>query len=114
MTNTEPLLINTVGSLRHRPRAVTEASNLVLAADYVRTETDLATMESANEAARRAVGGIVERSGIGAPSPRAWGLDEPRLFDPPKRQDALAFELGLPHPGEAERGLRRSLRGLLG
>lgn len=112
MANTEPLLINTVGSLRHRPRAVTEASNLVLAADYVRTETDLATMESANEAARRAVGGIVERSGVGTP-PRAWGLDEPRLFDPSKRQDEIAFELGLPHPGEAERGLRRSLRGLL-
>ena len=29
-------------------------SNLLLAADYVRTFTDLATMEGANEAARRA------------------------------------------------------------
>ena len=114
MTNTEPLLINTVDSLRHRPRAVTAAPNFVLAADYVRTETDLATMESANEAARLAVAGIVERTGVDADPPEAWGLDEPRLFDPPKRQDAVAFKLGLPHPGEAERGLRKTIRGLWG
>ncbi|MEF8856479.1 MAG: FAD-dependent oxidoreductase [Haloplanus sp.] len=112
MTNTEPLLINTVDSLRHRPRAVTGAPNLVLAADYVRTETDLATMESANEAARRAVGGIIDRTGVDAAPPQVWGLDEPRLFDPPKRQDEVAFKLGLPHPGEAERGLRKTVRGL--
>jgi uncharacterized protein with NAD-binding domain and iron-sulfur cluster len=114
MTNTEPLLINTVDSLRHRPRAVTAAPNLVLAADYVRTGTDLATMESANEAGRRAAAGIVERAGVDADPPEAWGLDEPRLFDPPKRQDAVAFKLGLPHPGEAERGLRKTIRGLWG
>ena len=34
--------------------------NLVLAADYVRTYTDLATMEGANEAARRAVNAILD------------------------------------------------------
>jgi uncharacterized protein with NAD-binding domain and iron-sulfur cluster len=114
MTNAEPLLINTVDSLRHRPRAVTEAPNLVLAADYVRTETDLATMESANEAARRAVRGILDRTGVAADPPEVWGLDEPQLFDPPKRQDEVAFKLGLPHPGEAERGLRKTIRGLWG
>jgi hypothetical protein len=69
-------------------------------------------MESANEAARRAVGGIVERAGVDATPPPVWGLDEPRLFDPPKRQDELAFKLGLPHPGEVERGLRATIRGL--
>jgi uncharacterized protein with NAD-binding domain and iron-sulfur cluster len=114
MTNTEPLLINTVDSLRHRPRAVTETPTLVVAADYVRTETDLATMESANEAARRAVGGIVEDAGVDATPPQVWGLSEPRLFEAPKHQDAIAFDLGLPHPGEAERGLRGTLRALRG
>jgi len=114
MANAEPLLINTVDSLRYRPRAVTEAPNLVLAADYVRTETDLATMESANEAARRAVGGILDRAGVDADPPAVWGLDEPRLFDPPKRHDEVAFKFGLPHPGEAERGLRTAVRGLWG
>ncbi|MGM0590522.1 MAG: hydroxysqualene dehydroxylase [Halobacteriota archaeon] len=112
MENHEPLLINTVDSLRYRPPAVTAAPNLVLAADYVRTDSDLATMESANEAARRAVGGIVEHAKVGAPTPTVWNLSEPLLFDPPKRQDEIAFRLGLPHPGETERGIRTTFRGL--
>ena len=62
--NLEPLLINTTGSWENRPQACTEIENLFLASDYVRTYTDLATMEGANEAARRAVNGILERSGL--------------------------------------------------
>ena len=66
-TNLEPLLINTAGSWADRPDAVTRIPNLFLAADFVRTHTDLATMEGANEAARRAVNGILEATGSGAP-----------------------------------------------
>jgi len=55
VTNAEPLLINTAGSWTDRPDAVTKIRNLFLAADFVQTNTDLATMEAANEAARRAV-----------------------------------------------------------
>ena len=50
--NMEPLLINTKGSWQHRPDAATKIPNLFLASDYVRTYTDLATMEAANEAAK--------------------------------------------------------------
>jgi hypothetical protein len=71
-------------------------------------------MESANEAARRAVRGILDRVGAYADLPEVWCLDESRLFDPPKRQDEVAFRLGLPHPGEAERDLLRTVRGLWG
>ena len=46
VTNAEPLLINHAGSLALRPEAYTEIGNLFLAADYVRTYTDLATMEA--------------------------------------------------------------------
>jgi uncharacterized protein with NAD-binding domain and iron-sulfur cluster len=109
-TNQAPLLINTVGSLRHRPRARTAAPSLVLAADYVRTETDLATMESANEAARRAVRAIVHRSDVDATPPAVWGLAEPTVFEPLQRQDDVAFKLGLPHPSAAEGRLRRLVR----
>ena len=63
-TNLEPLLINTAGSWADRPDAVTRIPNLFLAADFVRTHTDLATMEGANEAARRAVNGILDASGL--------------------------------------------------
>lgn len=63
-TNLEPLMINTAGSWEYRPEAsVPDVSNLFLAADYVRTWTDLATMESANEAARRAVNAILDAVG---------------------------------------------------
>ena len=113
VTNTSPLLINTAGAFRHRPRAGTAASNLVLAADYVKTESDITSMESANEAGRRAVRAILRRSGRDTPPPRVWGLDEPRIFDPFKRQDDIAYKLGAPHPEEAERGLRSVVRSLV-
>ena len=109
LTNRSPLLINTVGSLRHRPSADTAAPNLVLAADYVRTDTDLATMESANEAARHAVRAILRRSSRGA-LPEVWGLDEPCIFDSLKRLDDIAYAMGAPHPSELERGVRATLR----
>src|SRR5205807_631065 len=43
--NSQPLLINTVGSWTNRPEASTGIENFFIAADYVRTNTDLATME---------------------------------------------------------------------
>ena len=64
--NLEPLLVNTAGSWADRPDAVTRIPNLFLASDYVRTHTDLATMEAANEAARRAVNGILAATGSSA------------------------------------------------
>jgi len=43
LVNHEPLLINTAGSWANRPNAVTRVPNFFLAADYVRTNTDIAT-----------------------------------------------------------------------
>jgi uncharacterized protein with NAD-binding domain and iron-sulfur cluster len=76
--NLEPLLVNTAGSWNIRPEAeLPEVENLFLASDYVRTFTDLATMEGANEAARRAVNGILESSGSDARRCEVWPLSEP-------------------------------------
>jgi len=61
--NVEPLLINRPGSHPLRPQATTSVDNLFLAGDYVRTDTDLASMEGANEAARRAVNAILKIAG---------------------------------------------------
>jgi uncharacterized protein with NAD-binding domain and iron-sulfur cluster len=58
--NVEPLLVNRAGSRALRPEARTQIHNMFLAADYVLTNTDLACMEGANEAARRAVNGILD------------------------------------------------------
>ena len=91
--NLEPLLVNTSGSWADRPDAVTRIPNLFLASDYVRTSTDLATMEGANEAARRAVNGILEASGSPAPRCQIWPLREPAAFAPAKALDKLRWKL---------------------
>ena len=91
--NLEPLLVNTAGSWEDRPDAVTRVPNLFLASDYVRTYTDLATMEGANEAARRAVNGILDATGSSAPRCELWPLREPAVFAPAKALDKLRWKL---------------------
>jgi hypothetical protein len=95
--NLEPLLINTSGSLQYRPEASTEIPNLFLASDYVKTYTDVACMEAANEAARRAVNFLLDRAGSTAPRAFVWPLMEPDFFKPLIDYDRLRFRLGLPH-----------------
>jgi hypothetical protein len=95
-TNLEPLLINTAGSWRDRPEATTAIENLFLASDYVRTNTDLATMEGANEAARRAVNGVLAASGSSQPECRTWSYSEPEVFAPLRALDWVFYALGQP------------------
>jgi hypothetical protein len=94
--NEEPLLVNLVDTWRLRPEAVTKIRNLFLASDYVRTNTDLATMEAANEAARRAVNGILQASASDALPCPVWDLHEPEIFAPWRELDAIRYARGLP------------------
>jgi uncharacterized protein with NAD-binding domain and iron-sulfur cluster len=94
--NEEPLLVNLVDTWKLRPEAVTRIGNLFLASDYVRTFTDLATMEAANEAARRAVNGILDAAHSDAPRCSVWQLHEPELFAPWRELDFIRFSQGLP------------------
>jgi hypothetical protein len=94
--NVEPLLVNLIDTWRLRPDAVTAIPNLFLASDYVRTHTDLATMESANEAARRAVNGILEHCGSGSPHCQVWELHEPEILQPWREYDRARWEKQLP------------------
>jgi uncharacterized protein with NAD-binding domain and iron-sulfur cluster len=91
-TNAEPLLINTAGSWADRPDAATRIPNLLLAADYVRTYTDLATMEGANEAARRAVNAILAAQGRDDLC-AVYRLREPPVLAPARALDALRWRL---------------------
>ncbi|MGV0603714.1 hydroxysqualene dehydroxylase [Mycolicibacterium sp. XJ1904] len=115
-TNLEPLLINTAGSWANRPEAATRIPNFFLASDFVRTFTDLATMEGANEAARRAVNGILDATGSAAPRCTVWPLQEPRLFGAARVADRVLWKLGRPPVNaNAEGGLAGPLsRGLAG
>jgi hypothetical protein len=92
--NLEPLLINTANSWFDRPDAVTRIPNFLLAADFVRTHTDLATMEGANEAARRAVNGILAATGSNAPPCAVWKLREPLSLVPFRQLDELKWRIG--------------------
>ena len=97
-TNAEPLLVNTKGSWADRPDATTRIPNLFLAADYVRTYTDLATMEGANEAARRAVNGILDATHSNARRCEVWPLREPPALKPARTLDRLLWRLRRPAP----------------
>jgi hypothetical protein len=113
--NLEPLFINTINSWQSRPNAWTEIGNLFLASDYVKTSTDLATMEGANEAARRAVNALLDHmeepeidkitklEDIGKKKKvrrlrrcRIFTFDEPAVFAPFRRFDKMLYDRGLP------------------
>jgi uncharacterized protein with NAD-binding domain and iron-sulfur cluster len=99
-TNLEPLLVNKAGTWDLRPDAYTQIPNLFLASDYVRTNTDLATMEGANEAARRAVNSILNRSGSDALPCEIFDMYDPDLFALFRRHDRNRFNEGLPWDGK--------------
>ncbi len=80
LNNREPLLVNQTDTWCLRPNAFTAIANLFLAADYVKTNTDLATMEGANEAARRAVNNILKVSGSDAPLCEIWKYTQPSIL----------------------------------
>ena len=94
--NKEPLLVNTINSWDLRPFAYTRIPNLFLASDYVKTNTDLATMEGANEAARRAVNCILDASKSSASKCDIYELHEPIVFSLFRWMDRRRFKKGLP------------------
>jgi geranylgeranyl pyrophosphate synthase/uncharacterized protein with NAD-binding domain and iron-sulfur cluster len=96
LSNSEPLLVNLIDTWSLRPEATTGIANLFLASDYVRTATDLATMEGANEAARRAVNGILRASGFQGEPCRLWPLREPEVLEPLQSHDRRRHAAGLP------------------
>jgi uncharacterized protein with NAD-binding domain and iron-sulfur cluster len=71
--------------------------NLFLASDYVKTTTDLPTMEGANEAARRAVNGILDLTGSTAARAQLFTFEEPAAFWFNRWEDQIRYSLGLPH-----------------
>lgn len=95
--NDEPLLVNTVGSWDDRPEATTRIPNLFLAGDYVRVSVNLATMEGANEAGRKAANGVLRAAGSTATPVRVLELYQEHALAGFRRADDLRFRLGLPN-----------------
>ncbi|MBV7697772.1 FAD-dependent oxidoreductase [Streptomyces sp. TRM70350] len=97
VANDEPLLVNTPASWSHRPEATTAIPNLFLAADYVRCNINLATMEGANEAGRAAANGILDAAGSSAGRATIKKLYEPPVMKPFWARDDLDYAFGLPN-----------------
>ncbi|MFT3770170.1 MAG: FAD-dependent oxidoreductase [Minicystis sp.] len=105
--NSSPLLMHPPRSWWSRPEASSTIENLMFAADYVRTTTDLATMEGANEAARMAANAIFAREG----RPRSAEIfplveDAGRLVALAKRIDHLRWEKDKNEPSFSTLNLR--------
>ncbi|WP_342799971.1 FAD-dependent oxidoreductase [Nocardia sp. No.11] len=96
-TNDEPLLVNTIGSWDNRPTARTRVPNLFLAADYVQTNFDLATMEGANEAGRSAANALLAAAGSAATPARLFTRESIPAFEPLRLADAARFRAGQPN-----------------
>jgi hypothetical protein len=97
VTNAGRLLVHPPGSRRQRPDAVLSIPNLFLAADYVRTSMDLASMEGANEAGRRAARGVLRHLGFDHDRVRLFAYRELDRFRTLQRLDGWLHRAGLPH-----------------
>ncbi len=104
--NAEPLLVNQSNTWCLRPEAFTRIPNLFLAADYVRTHTQLATMEAANEAARRAVNAILAAAKVRQPTCKLWPLHEPVWLTVWHWHDRRRFRRGDPWEAEVPLGIQ--------
>ncbi|MBL7736041.1 MAG: FAD-dependent oxidoreductase [Chitinophagaceae bacterium] len=96
--NKEPLLVNSVTTHSLRPDAHTRLDNFFLASDYVKTNSDLADMDTANEAAKRAVNGILLQEGKrGFCKTATYALPSVLgLFALARKMDERNFRRGLP------------------
>ncbi|MGI8330132.1 FAD-dependent oxidoreductase [Actinomadura scrupuli] len=92
--NDEPLMVNTVGTWAKRPRTRSAIPNLFLAGDYVQTNTDLATMEGANESGRAAVNALLDAADSAAEPVAMWTLYQPPALEGLKKTDARRYRNG--------------------
>ncbi|MFC5747408.1 hydroxysqualene dehydroxylase, partial [Actinomadura rugatobispora] len=94
VANDEPLLINRPRSWNYRPESITALPNLFLASDYVRADINLATMEAANEAGRKAANAILDAAGVGGSRATLKKLYLPNEFKGFYEEDDRRFDRG--------------------
>jgi uncharacterized protein with NAD-binding domain and iron-sulfur cluster len=106
--NSSRLLVHPPGSWALRPEAASAIGNLAIAGDYVRTHTNIASMEGACEAGRRATNVVLQRAKSNAQPSEVWPLEEPG-FRRLKWLDQQLFAAGRPHLFEIL-GIRYAVR----
>jgi 15-cis-phytoene desaturase len=95
--NAARLLVHPPGSWHQRPGATLTLPNLFLAADYVQTSVDLASMEGANEAGRRAARGVLRACGLDDSRVKLFSFEALDRFGALKAIDRRLHRAGLPH-----------------
>jgi uncharacterized protein with NAD-binding domain and iron-sulfur cluster len=95
--NAGRLLVHPPGSWHLRPSATLDIPNLFLAADYVQTSVDLASMEGANEAGRRAARGLLRTFGLDDSRVKLFTFEALDRFAALKAIDQRLHRAGLPH-----------------
>ena len=90
--NEDPLFINTIGSLKNRPEATTKLENMFITGDYIKTQSDLACMESAAESSYLAVNHILKKDGRFSDYLPVYPLREPLVFKPAKLIDRIRYQ----------------------
>jgi uncharacterized protein with NAD-binding domain and iron-sulfur cluster len=101
-TNQDPLPLNIVGSWEDRPTVDTAIPNLLLASDYVQVDFDIASMEGANEAARRAVNALLDRAGSTQPRAQVYPRLMPGEWQALRQLDDKRYAAGLPNIFDAD------------
>jgi len=113
VTNAGRLLVHPPGSWRDRPEATLAIPNLFLAADYVRTTVDLASMEGANEAGRRAARGALRSFGMADGDVKLFGFETLQRFDRLRALDRGLHAVGMPHLFDAAAAVNAKARALV-
>jgi len=108
--NRSRLVIHPPGFWPLRPTASTEIPNFHLAGDWVKTKTDLATMEGACESGRAAANGILAQDGRGDLAEEFDLRDlEPAAVKAAKEIDQILWDLGIRDLGADRPGIESGL-----
>ena len=74
VVNDTPLFIQDPGEWSNRPESVTAIPNLFFAGDWVRTHTNVTTMDGANQGGRQAANGVLKAAGSENEPAKLWPL----------------------------------------
>jgi hypothetical protein len=120
LVSEDPLVLPTVGTWRYRPDAPTAIPNLMLAGDYLNGPWEVANMETASYAGRRAANAILDATGSHESPAATTPPYRPPEWEPLKQIDEQRYNAGQPNLFDIDMTLEQlrsklaNLGGLLG
>jgi uncharacterized protein with NAD-binding domain and iron-sulfur cluster len=102
LVSDDPLVLPSVGQLADRPDVATAIPNLLLAGDYLKSEWEVANMETASFNGRRAANAILDKAPSGETRAAAIGTYRPPEWEPFKKIDEDRYRRGEPNLFDTE------------